>query len=111
MDKEIVIDASDNLVELEPYEPTVEEIAELERQNQIGVAKVILAQTDHAILKACEKLLLQNSATQSVVQSGSLKGTTASTTSKPDVIDEVDDELADLIALRQAQRDLINELE
>lgn len=83
-------------------EPTPEQLEaerlEQERQNQIGAARVILAQTDYQILKACEQLLLNQSA----------KGiATASIQS----VSNVDNGIADVIALRQSQREIINELE
>lgn len=86
----------------EIYQQSPEELEaerlEQERQNQIGAARVILAQTDYQILKACEQLLLNQSA----------KGiATASVQS----VSSADNGLADVIALRQEQREIINELE
>lgn len=88
-------------------EPTPEQLEaerlEQERQNQIGAARVILAQTDYQILKACEQLLLN----QSALQAGSLRGAASTNGTQATVSDEV----TNLIALRQEQRAIINELE
>lgn len=79
---------------------TEEELAEMQaeqdRQNQIGAAHVILNQTDYKILKAAEKLILEHlAATPMTLALGDMQP----------------DELSEIIALRQSQRDVINDLE
>ena len=83
-------------------EPTPEQLEaerlEQERQNQIGAARVILAQTDYQILKACEQLLLN-------------QGTKSIATTSVQSLSSADNGIVDVIALRQEQREIINELE